>query len=174
MRIHVSCTDAYMYICDGFRVPAASPPSRLAMVVKPSRAWLLTLRCTTTHLTSCKWWPQGSHLLPPGNGDSTPVWAPCMRAPLKFSIKAVHTASQGSLSVSHWSGHLETATLVVGALEHLIQVNKEISLVFCFSSAQLGHHPRGWRQTSRCLSLTTKGKKPFCPPCHFVCQSPLR
>ena len=64
-----------------------------------------------------------------------------MRAPLNFPIKAVHTASQGSLSVSCWSGHLETATLVVGAAEHLMQVNKEILLVFCFSSTQLGRHP---------------------------------
>ena len=70
-----------------------------------------------------------------------PARAPHMHAPLNFSIKVVHTASQGSLSVSRWSGHLETATLVVGAAEHLVQVNKEILLVFCFSSAQLGHRP---------------------------------
>ena len=45
--------------CHCFRVPAASPPGRLVTVVKPSRAWLLTLCCITTHLTSCKWWPPG-------------------------------------------------------------------------------------------------------------------
>ena len=46
----------------------------------------------------------------------------------------------------------------MGAAERLVQVNKEISLVFCFSSAQLGRHPRGQRQTSKCLSLTAQGE----------------
>ena len=35
------------HMCDGFRVPAASPPGRLAMVVKPYRAWILML-CSIT------------------------------------------------------------------------------------------------------------------------------
>ena len=39
----------------------------------------------------------------------------------------------------------ETATLVVGTAECLVQVNKEISLVFCFLSTQLGYRPRGQR-----------------------------
>ena len=46
----------------------------------------------------------------------------------------------------------------MGTAEHLMQVNKEISLVFCFSSAQLGHHPWGRYQTSERLSLTAQGK----------------
>ena len=48
---------------------------------------------------------------------------------------------QGSLSVCHWSGTLDTATFVVGAAEHLMQVNKEILLVSCVLSTQLGHRP---------------------------------
>ena len=52
----------------------------------------------------------------------------------------------------------DTATLVMGTAKHLVQVNKEISLVFCFSSAQLGRHPRGWRRTSERLSLTAQGE----------------
>ena len=75
-----------------------------------------------------------------------------------ISIKAVHTASQGSLSVSHWLGHLETATLVVGAAKCLVQVNKEVSLVSCFLSAQLGRRPRGQCRTSKRLSLTAQGE----------------
>ena len=128
-------------MCDGFRVPAASLPGRLATVVKPSRAWLPTLRCTTTRLTSCKWQPPGQPFVSTGQWG-VGVCAGTMHArPTKFFYKAVHTTSQGSLSVSHWSGHLETATLVMGTPERLIQVNKEISLVFCFLSAQLGHCP---------------------------------
>ena len=30
--------------CDGFRVPAAISPGCSAMVIKPHRAWILTLR----------------------------------------------------------------------------------------------------------------------------------
>ena len=46
-------------ICDGLRVPAASPPGRLATVVKPGRAWIPMLRRSTTCLMYCKWRPMG-------------------------------------------------------------------------------------------------------------------
>ena len=52
----------------------------------------------------------------------------------------------------------DTAALVVGTAERLVQVNKKISLVCCFSSTQLGCCPQGQHQTSECLSLTTQGK----------------
>ena len=46
----------------------------------------------------------------------------------------------------------------MGTAERLMQVNKEISLVFCFSSTQLGRHPWGQCQTSERLSLTAQGE----------------
>ena len=52
----------------------------------------------------------------------------------------------------------DTATLVMGAAECLVQVNKKILLVSCFSSAQLGRCPRGRCRTSERLSLTAQGK----------------
>ena len=128
------------------------------MVVKPSRTWLPMLHCTTTQLMSCKWWPPGQPFSPPSNGGSAPARVPCIRTPLNFPIKVVHTTSQGSLSVSHWSGHLGTTTLVVGTAECLVQVNKEILLVFCFSSTQLGCRPQGQHRTSKHLSLAAQGE----------------
>ena len=41
--------------------------------------------------------PQGSHLNPPSNGASAPVWVPHMHAPPNFSIKAVCATPWGSL-----------------------------------------------------------------------------
>ena len=46
----------------------------------------------------------------------------------------------------------------MGTAEHLVQVNKEILLVSCFLSTQLGRYPWGQRQTSKRLSLTTQGE----------------
>ena len=68
--------------------------------------------------------PQGSHLNPTSNGASVPEQVPRMRTPPKFSIKAVHTAAQGSLLVESLL-EPETTTLVVGTAECLVQTNKE-------------------------------------------------
>ena len=73
--------------------------SCLVTVVKPGRAWLLVLHCSTF-----QWWPPGQpsgfHLAM----GSVPAWMLHMCAPPKTSIKEACTASLGSLSVSHRLG----------------------------------------------------------------------
>ena len=73
-------------------------------------------------------------MTPPSNGASAPAQASHMRTLLKFSIKAVHTTPQAHFRLAIGRDTSETATLVMGAAERLMQVNKEISLVFCFWS----------------------------------------
>ena len=92
--------------CDGFRALAAVLPGCLAMVVKSHKTWIPTLCLHPPTLCNANGGPQGSHLNPPSNGALAPAWVPHMRAPPKFSIKAVHAAAQGSLSVSHWLSHI--------------------------------------------------------------------
>ena len=95
----------FYYICDGLGYP---PLSRLvAQQWSSSRTGLGYWRRASTHLLKriANGGPQGSHLNPPSNGASAPARAPHMRAIPKFSIKAGHTAAQGSFLVSHWSSH---------------------------------------------------------------------
>ena len=81
-----------------------------------------------------------------------------MCAPLKFSLKwcTLHLRAHFRLAIGQDTS--DTATLVVGTAERLMQVNKEILLVSCFSSAQLGSRPQGRCQTSECLSLKAQGE----------------
>ena len=97
---------ASLYICDGFRALAAVLPGCLAMVVKSHRTWILPLCFHPPAQCNANGGPQGSHLNPPSNGAPAPARAPCMSAPPKFSIKAVHAAARGSLLVSRWLSHI--------------------------------------------------------------------
>ena len=93
-------------MCDSFRALAAVSPGCLAMVVKSHRTWILPLCFHPPAQCNAKGSPQGSHLNPPSNGVSAPARVPRMRAPPKFSIKAVHATARGSLLVSHWLSHI--------------------------------------------------------------------
>ena len=92
--------------CYGFRALATVSPGYLVTVVKSHRTWILTLRFHPPALCIANGGPQGSHLNPPSNGVSVPAQAPRMRAPPKFSIKAVHATARGSLLVSRWLSHI--------------------------------------------------------------------
>ena len=92
--------------CDGFRALATVSPGCLVTVVKSHKTWIPMLCLHPPALRNANGGPQGSHLNPPSNGASAPARAPCMRAPPKFSIKAVHTTAQGSLLVSRWLSHI--------------------------------------------------------------------
>ena len=141
-------------MCDGFRALAAVSPSCPAMVVKSHRTWIPTLCFHPPAQCIANGGPQGSHLNPPSNGASVPVWAPCMRAPPKFSIKAVHTAAWGSLLVSRWLSHIHNlrpphwSWALPSALYKLLK--NTTSVLFLF--AELGRRPRGRRRTHECLS----------------------
>ena len=108
-------------------------PSFLAMVVKPAWAWLQTLGHSTFHLTHCKWqppgWPFGSHLAM----GLAPAQSQCMHSPPKISIKGMRTASLGSLSVSCRLGHFIDHHISHRHHQHLVHINKRISLVILFS-----------------------------------------
>ena len=83
--------------------------------------------------------PQGSHVNPPSNRASVPVQALRISTPPNFSIKVVCTAPQGSLPlVGTLLGPLHWSWVLPSALYKLI---KKISLVFYFSSAELGRYP---------------------------------
>ena len=92
--------------CDGLGFPPLSRP--LARRRSSSHTGLGYRRRASTYLLKCiaNGSPQGSHLNPPSNGALVPGWAPRMRAPPNFSIKAVHATPWGSLLVSRWSSHI--------------------------------------------------------------------
>ena len=92
--------------CDGFRALATVSPSCLATVVKSHKTWIPTLCLHPPALRNANGGPQGSHLNPPSNRVLAPVRVLRMRAPPKFSIKAVHATAQCSLSVSRWLSHI--------------------------------------------------------------------
>ena len=96
----------YIYICDGFKALAAVSPGCLATVVKSHRTWIPPLCFHPPAQCNANGGPWGSHLNPPSNGALAPARVPPMRAPPKFSIKAVHTAARGSLLVSRWFSHI--------------------------------------------------------------------
>ena len=80
-----------------FRVPAAISPCCSATVVKPYGLGYWHRAPTLLFFRIANGGLQGSHLKVPSNGASMPAWAPRMRALPKLSIKAVHTATRGSL-----------------------------------------------------------------------------
>ena len=129
--------------CDGFRVPAAISPGCLTQSSSP--IGLGYRRYASTHPRKCiaNGSPQGSHLNPPSNGASAPAQTPRMRAPLNFSIKAVHATPRGSLfgkplveshlRPPHWSWALPSASYKL--------IKNITSLLFL--STELGRCPRG-------------------------------
>ena len=92
--------------------------------------------------------------LAPSNGALAPAWALRMRAPPKFSIKAVHTAARGSLLVSRWLSHIQNlkpahwSWALPSASYKLL---KNITSLL-FLSAELGRQPRGRCRTRERLS----------------------
>ena len=115
-------------MCDGFRALATVLPGCLATVVKSHRTWIPTLRFHPPAKRVANGDPQGSHLNPPSNGASAPVRAPPMHAPPKIFYKSSARRRSGlTFGEPLVESHLEpeTATLVVGAAERLIQANKE-------------------------------------------------
>ena len=163
--------------CDGFRALAAVSPSCPATVVKSHRTWIQTLRFHPPAQCIANGGPQGSHLNPPSNGASTPARVPCMCAPPKFSIKAVHAAAWGSLLVSHWLSHIQNlrpphwSWALPSASYKLL---KNITSLL-FLSAELGRHRRGWRRTCEHLRLTHLGRVTILPAHSFsyTCTSAL-
>ena len=129
--------------CDGFRALAAVSPGCLAMVVKSHRTWIPTLCFHPPTQCIANGGPQGSHLNPPSNGASAPAWVLCMHTPPKFSIKAVHATTRGSLLVSHWLSHIQNLRLphwswaLPSASYKLL---KNITSLL-FLSAELGRRP---------------------------------
>ena len=143
-----------LYICDGFRALAAVSPGCPATVVKSHRTWIPTLRFHPPAQCIANGGPQGSHLNPPSNRASAPAQVPCMRAPPKFSIKAVHASARGLLLVSRWLSHIQNLrpphwSWALPSASYKLLKNIT-SLLFLF--AKLGRCPRGWRRTRERLS----------------------
>ena len=140
--------------CDGFRALTTVSPGCPAMVVKSHRTWIPTLRFHPPAQCIANGSPQGNHLSPPSNGALVPAQAPRMRVPPKFSIKAVHATTRGSLSVSRWLSHIQNlrpphwSWVLLSASYKLL---KNITSLL-FLSAELGRRPRGQRRTREHLS----------------------
>ena len=146
--------DAVWGECDGFRALAAVSPGCPVTVVKSHRTWILTLRFHPPTQCIANGGPQGSHLNPPSNGASAPAQALCMRAPPKFSIKAVHAAARGSLLVSHWLSHIQNLrpTHWLWVLPSTSYKLLKYITSLLFLSAELGHRPRGRHRNRERLS----------------------
>ena len=140
--------------CDCFRALAAVSPGCPAMVAKSNRTWIPTLCFHRPAQCIANGGRQGSHLNPPSNGVSAPARAPRMRAPPKFSIKAVHATARGSLLVSRWLSHIQNLRLPHWSWalpSSSYKLLKNITSLL-FLSAELGCHPRGRRRTREHLS----------------------